>query len=376
MVSRFCENEGISLYTQMIVNEILKNSKIKLDILCFKNLKKECLEKFKKLKIFPILTSNPLSIIKILPYVKSYDVIHIQMEPRMFGKYIFGFQFIPILLYLKLLKKKIILTHHSVYDEKEIREYIENEIFKKSLIGKVIALLYPEYVKMSMKLLSLLADKNITLSLTEYKNLRKIAKSEKIIYIPHGFKPSKIKNKKLKKKINLLLFGFIRPEKGYELAIESMKYLPNNFRLIIAGSIQLYNPRAKNYFKFLIEKVKEVKKLGKDIILINKFFNEKEKEKIINNSDIILIPYKIIAVSGVMNDAINFAKPVVATVLKEDIEKFGIGKFSNRNPIEFANKIIEISKNYEKYRERLIRIRKNFFISKITKEIIKLYFSL
>jgi len=298
------------------------------------------------------------------------------MEPNSYGRYLFGIHFLPIFLFLRLFGKKIILTHHSIYDEKEIREYIETSTFR-GLLGRVVGLLYSKYVKISLKLLSKLADKSIVLSLREYEILKRLVQKNKIVYMPHGFKPEKVKVefKKINenKKINLLLFGFIRPEKGYELAIEAMNYLPNNFRLIVAGSIQPNHLFAKRYFDFLTKKIEEIKKVGKECILINKFIPNEEKKKIFEEADIVLIPYKIIGVSGILNDALNFVKPVVATVLKEDIENYGIGKFSSRDPVEFANKILDVYRNYTIYRRNLLKIRKKFFIDEVVKQHIQIY---
>ena len=63
---------------------------------------------------------------------KSFDIIHIQFEHSVFHP--FGLKLIPTLIKLKLNKKKIVITSHTILSRKEI--YARNKIF--TFIKKIL----------------------------------------------------------------------------------------------------------------------------------------------------------------------------------------------------------------------------------------------
>jgi glycosyltransferase involved in cell wall biosynthesis len=79
---------------------------------------------------------------------KKYDLVHIQFEHALFHP--FGLGLIPLLLILKIMNKKIVITNHTILSKKDI--YARNKIFL--LIKKF---LFP----LAEKLMGLLADKII-----------------------------------------------------------------------------------------------------------------------------------------------------------------------------------------------------------------------
>jgi glycosyltransferase involved in cell wall biosynthesis len=105
----------------------------------------------------------------------NFDIIHIQFEHGLFRP--FGLGIIPLLIKLKLARKKIVITSHTVLSRKEI--YTGSKLakfFKK--------ILFP----LNERLIGFLCDKMI--AHTEYAkqvmmNDYKIS-SKKIEVIPHG----------------------------------------------------------------------------------------------------------------------------------------------------------------------------------------------
>ncbi len=105
----------------------------------------------------------------------NFDIIHIQFEHSVFHP--FGLRLIPILMKLKLKKKKIIITSHTVLSRKEI--YARNKLFV--LIKKIL-------LPLNEKLTSLFYDKIIVH--TDYARNILIndygIPGKKVEVIPHG----------------------------------------------------------------------------------------------------------------------------------------------------------------------------------------------
>lgn len=105
----------------------------------------------------------------------NYDLVHIQFEHALFHP--FGLRLIPMLVRLKIRKKKIVITNHSILRKKEI--YTRNK-----LITPIKKVLFP----LDEILMGFLSDKIIvhtsyakSILINEYK-----IPDEKVEVIPHG----------------------------------------------------------------------------------------------------------------------------------------------------------------------------------------------
>lgn len=132
-----------------------------------RNYSKYLVDSLKKMNFDVVITDN----------LKNYefDVIHIQFEHMIFHP--FGLGLMPLLIMLKLKKKKIILTSHTVLAREEI--YSRNVFFK--FIKQIL-------LPLDEKLMSLFYDKIIVhtdyskkILMTDYK-----IPNKKIEVIPHG----------------------------------------------------------------------------------------------------------------------------------------------------------------------------------------------
>ena len=112
---------------------------------------------------------------------------------------------------------------------------------------------------------------------------------------------------KLGNKNILLFFGFIRDYKGLDVLIEAFALVRKELdvKLIVAG--EFYEPEEK-YIK-LIEK----HKLEDVIILKKDFIPTSEVKFYFSASDAVVLPYKSATQSGIVQVAVNFCKPVIAT---------------------------------------------------------------
>lgn len=169
------------------------------------------------------------------------------------------------------------------------------------------------------------------------------------IFSVFGEKTSK---EEARKQLNLdydkviLFFGFIRDYKGLDTLIEALVYVKRkiDITLIVAG--EFYSDE-KQYLT-LIEK----HGLQNSIVLKKDFIPTSDVKYYFSAADAVVLPYKSATQSGIVQVAVNFEKPVIATDVGGLIEVIDDGKsgfvVQKENPIEFANAILRF---YEENKE-------------------------
>lgn len=144
----------------------------------------------------------------------------------------------------------------------------------------------------------------------------------------------------------ILFFGFIRDYKGLDTLIESLAIVKKKMdvTLIVAG--EFYSDEQK--YISLIEKLN----LQNSVILKKDFIPTMDVKYYFSAADVVVLPYKNATQSGIVQVAVNFEKPVIATnvgglseVIDDGISGFIVEK---ENPDEFANAIIRF---YDENRE-------------------------
>ncbi|MBK7632184.1 MAG: glycosyltransferase [Ignavibacteriales bacterium] len=115
---------------------------------------------------------------------------------------------------------------------------------------------------------------------------------------------------KLYLKINdekvILFFGFIRDYKGLDTLLLAMIELKDkNIKLLVAG--EFYTDKEK-YLNIIKEH-----RLDKNIILKTDFIPTNEVKYYFSCCDVVILPYKSATQSGIVQIAVNFKKPVIAT---------------------------------------------------------------
>lgn len=157
----------------------------------------------------------------------------------------------------------------------------------------------------------------------------------------------------------ILFFGFIRDYKGLDTLLLAMTKLKNkNIKLLVAG--EFYSSKG-NYLKIIDEN-----NLKSSVILKSDFIPTNEVKYYFSACDVVILPYKSATQSGIVQIAVNFRKPVIATnvgglgeVIKNDeigfiVEKenpealaAAIDKFYLDNKeIEFSNNVSSIADKY------------------------------
>lgn len=136
----------------------------------------------------------------------------------------------------------------------------------------------------------------------------------KMIYVPH-FKydydkkyfinnvGKDVLNIDFKSHISFLFFGHIRPSKGIDILLETVKDIDiDNVQFIIAGN----DP----------DNLLDSAEFYKNLVAIRRYINNDELNFLFSKVDYVLLPYREISQSGVLETAIYFRKPVILSDLK------------------------------------------------------------
>lgn len=304
---------------------ILKNKNVQ-----FYNLRgKQHADATMKEKIFRIIKFYFL----LVKYAYKTDskLFHIQW----LNKFIY-FDRTFLLLYYKILGKKLIFTAHNVNAGQRDR----NNNLMNRLTLKFMYKIFDKIIVHTNKMrYQLIEDFNID--------------ENKVIAIPYGINnvvyKSDLTRLQARKKFQLksdmktlLFFGYITPYKGLEyliLALAKLKEYINDFKLIIAGKIDI---NCEKYWGNILKIIEEndvwdyiIQKIG--------FVPDEDIEIYFKAADILILPYDFIFQSGPLFMSYNFGLPVIATDVgsfKDDVIEGKTGFICRpKDHNDLANKI-------------------------------------
>jgi glycosyltransferase involved in cell wall biosynthesis len=127
--------------------------------------------------------------------------------------------------------------------------------------------------------------------------------------------------------VKLGLFGFISPYKGILAAVEALRYLPSNFRLIIQGSIHpmvgLDHQECDDYLRKILQRIEQAQLI--DRIDFRESPDDNGFLEAMQAVDIVLCPYMEMrqSASGPAKMAIELEKPLVCTRTESFLELAG-----------------------------------------------------
>lgn len=304
---------------------ILKNKNVQ-----FYNLRgKQHADATMKEKIFRIIRFYFL----LVKYAYKTDskLFHIQW----LNKFIY-FDRTFLLLYYKILGKKLIFTAHNVNAGQRDR----NNSLMNRLTLKFMYKIFDKIIVHTNKMrYQLIKDFNID--------------ENKVIAIPYGINnvvyKSDLTRLQARKKFQLksdmktlLFFGYITPYKGLEyliLALAKLKEDINDFKLIIAGKIDI---NCEKYWGNILKIIEEndvwdyiIQKIG--------FVPDEDIEIYFKAADVLILPYDFIFQSGPLFMSYNFGLPVIATDVgsfKDDVIEGKTGFICRpKDHNDLANKI-------------------------------------
>lgn len=234
--------------------------------------------------------------------------------------------------------KKVTILHNVIPHEKRFFDKFANRYFLKHNDGFVV--------------LSDAVQKDLLSLVPDAKYLR----IDHPVYSQFGEKKNQIEARK-ELELNtsdkyILFFGFIRDYKGLDLAIQSLKNLPEDFKLLVAGEV---------YGSF--EKYqKQIDDLGLQnrIHLITRYINDDEVSQIFSAADVCLLPYKSATQSGITAISHHFDLPIIATNvggLQENIKHLKSGLIVEKPDSELIGQAIQeyFEKQYRSQFEQEIR---------------------
>jgi glycosyltransferase involved in cell wall biosynthesis len=243
-----------------------------------------------------------------------------------------------LMLFYKLLGKKIVFTVHNVNaavrDHNDSRWNRATLKFQYRLCDHI--LVHTEKMKQE-----LISDFNITKS--------------QISVIPFGINQTvpntKLISESAREKLGLsasekviLFFGNIAPYKGLEILVNAFANLAaqnDNFRLVIAG-----RPKGEeNYWRELLKKINNSPARLKMILKIE-YVPDGETEIYFKAADVLVLPYTHIFQSGVLSLGYNFGLPVIASDVGSLREEIVEGKTGFIFESQSSNDLSRVIQNY------------------------------
>ena len=168
-----------------------------------------------------------------------------------------------------------------------------------------------------------------------------------------------------------LAFGFMTVAKGWDI-IEKMN-VPDNWTIVINSSV---NHTTGEMIR--LDNLTSVKGANRSYRIINfghDYLSEEDLSALFIASDAVLLPYKITSGSGVMFDALGHGIPFIASDLpffKEFASK-GLGITTKRVPNAFTDALLELDKDYDKYKSAVEGFKKYIKWNIVARNHIELY---
>jgi glycosyltransferase involved in cell wall biosynthesis len=295
------------------------------------------------------------------------DVIHLQYNIALYGFYSFVLLF-ALTLTKVLSDSKLVITLHDVKREHDMLKSLSVIFYKCYLVPFDLVYVHTN------EACELLVQKHVV-------------PSSKIKLIHHGL-TSLVQHSSTESinKKHILFFGYIHIHKGIDDLIKSVEILlrsgrvdKDKIKLIVAGDVR----ERKGIFKYFGDKDHEYKqsltKLVNDLKIVQhvEFIGYQETNNLhslISNSFCVVLPYTNVEQSGVLNIALNFHKPIIATNiggLKETLQDTGI-LVPPHDPESLSAKLIHLFSDntyYETIVNGYERLRNELDINKINQQI-------
>ncbi len=408
-------NGGVGRYTYNLVNE-LKRHGVEVYVACDNKGKGD----------YTALSPNNIHNSEILSNLVNEikpDVVHIQYEPGLYGLKLHLIRsnntHTTIDSFYNNCKIPIITTFHSEYifrqwmriPQIKINKKESLSISEKSTEDKKFKLLsslkdrldniitYWEYLINYEAFQNQNKDKllksNTGIVFSDYmkaiigrKRSNKRTSSSKVKLLYHGAEPAAsiegISKKDARARFPslsqkdmgkiALAFGFMTVAKGWDI-IEKMK-VPENWTIVINSSVN--HTTGERIQLDNLESVKGANENHRIINLSQDYLSEEDLSALFYASDAVLLPYKLTSGSGVMFDALGHGIPFIASDLPffEEFAAKGLGITTKRTPNAFADALLELDRNYDKYQKAIEGFKKYLKWNIVARNHIELYNSI
>ncbi len=292
------------------------------------------------------------------------DIVHIQHEYGLYGPYQ-GINIIPLIQLFNLNRTPIVTTLHSIYQKWKLEQ--------KIIIDNIIRFSNKVIVHEPFQLESIKAN------LASFDD-------KKLNIIPHGARiVNRIKGAKKSLGLNpsdkvILLIGYSRPSKNLDLIIDLFPSILEKIpqaRLVVAGKMR--QNEYQKYQKYFFNKINQSPCVNRITVLKGQF-PQAVFDKILSAADVVPLPYKVTAQSGIMAHCLAFGVPLVCSnnpSMRRIINESGAG-FIAKNEKEFIDHIVNILSNPEisnSIRKKALKyVKGKISWEKIAKKTVKIYY--
>jgi glycosyltransferase involved in cell wall biosynthesis len=240
-----------------------------------------------------------------------------------------------LMLYYRMLGKRILLTVHNVNTAK--RDSIDTPLNRLTLKiqYRLASHIFAHTQKMQLELIEEFGVPRAQVTVIPFGINNAVPNT--------SLTPSAAKQRLGvgKDEKTLLFFGRVTPYKGLEYLIAAFRQIlsrHSDYRLIIAGRVD----RCQEYWKPIREGILKLVESGR-ILLRDEFIPDEETEVYFKAADALVLPYKNIYQSGVLFLGHSFGLPVLAAdvgSLKDDIVEGQTGfTFKPEDPADLARAI-------------------------------------
>lgn len=309
-------------------------------------------------------TLNPFYFTNLAKQSRKNDLLHIQHSYSFFGSLFGIFHGIYAPLFYSSVKRnsgpKIITTMHDLVEPRKLN------FLKKT---------YLAFMNFPIKKYS---DRIIAHDIMLKDQLvRQGFDSKQIKVIPLGTEgPKKLMNSKEARKKSgiperktIVLYGWIRKDKQYNLVLDALSKL-NDVQVLILGNVQ-----DKGHFKKINEKINDLN-LNNRVIFRHGIPDEHVFD-FLQCADVVVLPYARISSSAVLNDSLAANLPAITSDLpefrkiKQDFNCVKITNVYDKNTL--AKTISEVLKNSAELRKNAKNFVKHNSRDFVASETKKLY---
>ncbi|HGY55395.1 MAG TPA: glycosyltransferase [Caldithrix abyssi] len=256
------------------------------------------------------------------------DVVHIQHEFGLFGKY-HGVAVVPLILQFRLSGTPVVTTLHTVYKNPDETHRL---LLESILLHSNTIIVHEDYQKDTLlKLSPIEAGHKIHVIEHGAREVEPVARAREKLNLPRD------------KKI-ILMIGYFRPSKNFELIIDLFPQILAKYPeavLVLAGKI-----RGNEHLEYRTQLFNRIEHspVKDHIYLIRGQLKQDVFDTILSAADVVVLPYKINSQSGILAHSLAFGRPIVASdsgAMKRIMQRSGAG-FVCENDDEFVANIVKV----------------------------------
>ena len=308
----------------------------------------------------------PFTLLKAIAKIRPH-IVHVQFGPHgaVYGGK-FGELMIALLILLRLIGIDTTITLHSTWMTDQVEERISGygRTSRLSIFAKTMFRIFIKFLRLGTNRIQLSTVKNDSLLKRKFIQEYRFSNSD-VDEIPHPCSPvmDRLDSTEALHKLHLdgksviLIFGYIRRGKGFEVALEAMNRIKQeipNVLLLIAGKVQDSDSKA-----YLLQLKKRSKELGLDefVRFDSHYIHDDEVPNYFSAARLILVPYtESVGASGPIHNYAGYGTPIIAANVGYHMrETLGgtLTLFKNRDSADLADKII-ILLNDDELRKDLV----------------------